>query len=176
MALPPISGAAQLLYFARRSLNGLAVPLGLPRDRAHALSLPEPEATGPTVADYNEFNSSPSTRVLAIEEWDSGYNGPTYVNGVQESVEQAIARGESGWRLGLSREQLELDDSGTQKFGLKAPSAMWDCDWERITSCYDPWLSPPTGASKYWVGSLVGDWVGRMIVRIIHGYMRIRFR
>lgn len=161
LALPPIAGAAQLLYFARRGLNGLSIPPGIPENRAHALTLGEP--TGPTVVDYEEYNASPSTRTVPQDDWDSGYSG-SIVN--VETSAQALARGESGWRVGLTSEQMELEDSGTQKFGLKAPSSRWDCDWERVTCCYDPWSSPSTGASKYWVGSLVGDWVGRMIVRV----------
>ena len=69
LARPPAVQAAQLLYFARRELRGLPAPPGIPANRAEALA--QGLETGPTRADYEEFNAHPCARLLASGSWDA---------------------------------------------------------------------------------------------------------
>ncbi|EJD03492.1 uncharacterized protein FOMMEDRAFT_166890 [Fomitiporia mediterranea MF3/22] len=145
IARPPIVQAAQLLYFARRELNGFPIPMGIPRDREHALSLGQP--TGPTRADYAELNAHPSARLLSSGDWD--------------------------WLTALSSTDRHVTLTGNEKFPTaRALSARFDADWERLTGCYSPWVSPTSGAyARYAFGALIGRWVGRMLIPDENSYM-----
>ncbi|KAI5119711.1 hypothetical protein M0805_001425 [Coniferiporia weirii] len=142
---PPIVQAAQLLYFARRELNGFAIPMGIPVDRAHALTLGQ--ATGATRADYEELNAHPGARVLSWGRWD--------------------------WRDVYTTSELrDIDDDDHSWLSARAPSARFDADWERLTSCYDPWAAPSLGFfARYAPGSMVGRWIGRMMIPDEMSYM-----
>ena len=142
---PQIVPAAQLLYFSRRELNGFPIPMGIPINREHALSLGQ--ATGPTRADYDELNSHPSARLLDAGNWD--------------------------WENSLSARERKTALSGDESFPTAvALSARFDADWERLTGCYSPWTAPVSGAfARYAFGSMVGRWVGRMLIPDENSYM-----
>lgn len=145
IAHPPLVQAAQLLYFARRELSGFAIPPGVPEDREHALTLGRP--TGPTRADYLEFNAVKGARTLQWGDWD--------------------------WRDTLTPEEIAHVDSGWETYPeAKALSARFDADWERLIGCYNPWVEPPSGEfARYAFGAMVGRWVGRMLVPDENSYM-----
>ena len=138
IACPSIVQAAQLLYFARRELNGFNIPNGTPRDRAHALSIGRP--TGPTRVDYDELNAQPIARLLDSGEWE--------------------------WREKLSFNELQAEDSGYERFPLShALSSRFDADWERLVGCCTPYTSPVSGLfARYAKGALAGRWCGRMLI------------
>lgn len=49
---------------------------------------------------------------------------------------------------------------------VKALSQEWDADWGRWVHCRDPFDSSGMYMGRYTVGSLVGRWVGRMLVSL----------
>ncbi|KAL5533823.1 hypothetical protein ACEPAG_283 [Sanghuangporus baumii] len=145
IARPQIVQAAQLLYFARRELNGFPIPMGIPANREHALAMDQP--TGATRADYEELNSHPCARLLSRGSWD--------------------------WESSLSPEELRNALSGNERYPLaSALSSRFDADFERLTGCYTPWTAPMSGAyARYAFSSLVGRWVGRMLIPDENSYM-----
>lgn len=145
VARPILVPAVQLLYFARRELNGFHIPPNIPVDREHALSLGQ--ATGATQADYHELNAHPSARLLDQGKWD--------------------------WREDLLPQELAKISEGNERFPfIRALSSRWDADWERLLGCYSPYSNPTSGAfSRYAWTSLIGQWVGRMLISAENSYM-----
>lgn len=142
---PPIAAAAQLLYFARRELHGLPIPMGLLPDRAAAIAVGE--FTGPTRADYENFNAHPGAKLLSPGDWD--------------------------WEDALTSEERRFANGDMLRPGMKCLSARFDPDWERLTMCLDPWRPPSGGGGqcvRYLPGSLMGRWVGRMFIPDEHEY------
>ena len=132
---PPLPSAAKLLYFAIRESVPIQVPPNLPVDRAAA-----GPAGGRTQADLREVNAHRGTPFVPRGRWDF--------------------LGSLGSEFELRRER-----EGHRSRELKAPSAMWDDEWERMTSCWDPWAQPRFKGSVYTFGALNGLWQGRMLVR-----------
>jgi hypothetical protein len=139
IAVPPITIAAKLLYFARSEATPFEFPPGLPVDRAAATAAGFVHPM-PTQEDYRKFNEHKGAQVLERSDWD--------------------------WRSKLSEEDGELEDDGVWRKGLKAKSARWDNDWQRWCYCFDPWNVPDLKGVVYTYGSLNGDWYGRMLVSV----------
>jgi len=135
---PPLPAAAKLLYFSRRESLPLEVPAGVPRDREHANQLGI--TRGQTQADLIEVNSHKGAKVVPPTHWD--------------------------WKDALKPEELELEEQGTWTLDLKAASAQWDNDWERLTNCWDPWSQPELKGVVYTPGMMDGLWQGRILVRM----------
>lgn len=150
LARPPAVQAAQLLYFSRREQRGLPIPVGIPANRTVALT--QGLETGPTVADYEEFNAHPCARVLASGSWDASASLTPDERKQEESP---------GWI--------------TCEPPTAVLSGRFDADWNRLVSCIDPWGSPEIAGpfACYARGALVGRWVGRMLLPDENQYMRM---
>ena len=150
LARPPAVQAAQLLYFARRELRGLPAPPGVPANRAEALA--QGLETGPTRADYEEFNAHPCARLLASGSWDAA--------------------------AGLTAEQRRQEESPGW-IPCEPPTVLlsgrFDGDWNRLLNCVDPWSSPEINGhfACYARGALAGRWVGRMLLPDENRYMNM---
>jgi hypothetical protein len=134
---PPVTAAARLLYFSRRETTPLDIPSAYPVDWPTAMA--QGIHTPQTQADIIEVNSHAGAQFVPPSHWD--------------------------WKSTLTPEQRELEEDGVWRRGLLATSAAWDNDWERSTTCWDPWSEPELKGSLYTFGSLDGLWQGRMIVR-----------
>lgn len=121
--------------------------MGLPRDRDHAIALGQ--ATGATQADYLELNAHPSARLLSRGSWD--------------------------WERSLTPKERRKALRGEEYFPTShALSARFDADWERLTNCVALYSAPSRSAgtyASYAFGSLVGSWVGRMLIPDENSYM-----
>jgi hypothetical protein len=136
---PPITIAAKLLYFSRRNIIPPSVLSNLPVDRPTALQ--QDISWGQTQADIIEVNSHASAQFVDAPDWD--------------------------WKSIRSPEQAQVEEDGIRRRDLRAPSAAWDNDWERFTTCWDPWAKVELKGTVYTFGSLDGLWQGRLLVRFI---------
>jgi hypothetical protein len=136
---PPITITAKLLYFSRHEMIPLDIPSELPIDRPTALA--RNISWGQTQADIIEVNSHPGAQFVDASDWD--------------------------WKSRLSPEQRQVEEDGIWRRDLRAPSAAWDKDWERFTTCWDPWAKVELKGAVYTFGSLDGLWQGRLLVRFI---------
>ena len=134
---PPVTAAARLLYFSRREMVPLDIPSALPVDWPTAMA--QGISTSQTQADIIEVNSHAGAQFVPPSHWD--------------------------WKSALTPEQRELEEDGIWRRDLLATSAAWDCDWERSTTCWDPWAEPELKGTLYSFGSMDGLWQGRMLVR-----------
>ncbi|KAH8099464.1 hypothetical protein BXZ70DRAFT_943813 [Cristinia sonorae] len=145
IAPPLITVAAKLLYFSRSEATEIQFHPQLPVDRAAAMALHQQQYPNerpypsPTQADWREFNAHKASKLVDHGSWN--------------------------WRTELSPEAGALEDDGVWRKGLKAVSAKWDNDWQRITCCYDPFRLPALKGVVYTYGSMHGLWAGRMLVR-----------
>lgn len=140
---PPITAAARLLYFSRREMIPLDIPSTLPVDWPTAVA--EGVHTAQTQADIIEVNSHAVAQFVPPSHWD--------------------------WKSTLTPEQRELEEDGSWRRGLLATSAAWDSDWERSTTCWDPWAEPELKGTLYTFGSMDGLWQGRMLIPDHEGYL-----
>jgi hypothetical protein len=134
---PPVTAAARLLYFSRREMIPLDIPSALPVDwpTAFAQGIHPPQ----TQADIIEVNSHAGAQFVPPSHWD--------------------------WKSTLTPEQRQLEEEGVWMRDLVAPSVAWDNDWERFTTCWDPWADVELKGTMYTFGSMDGLWQGRMLVR-----------
>jgi len=134
---PPVTAAARLLYFSRREMIPLDIPSVLPLDWPTALAqgIHPPQ----TQADIIEVNSHAGAQFVPPSHWD--------------------------WKSTLTPEQQQLEEDGTWRRDLVAASVAWDNDWERFTTCWDPWADVDLKGTVYTFGSMDGLWQGRMLVR-----------
>lgn len=138
-SVPPISIAAKLLYFSRSEATPFHIPPTLPANREEALARGISQ-TMPTQEDYRRFNAHKAAAPVKPASWD--------------------------WYSLLDDEGARQEDEGVWKKMLKSKSAKWDHDWYRMFYCYDPWRATEIKSLPYIKGSLDGDWVGRMLVRL----------
>ncbi|KAI0066406.1 hypothetical protein BV25DRAFT_1971127 [Artomyces pyxidatus] len=144
--IPPlIVAAATLIYFSRRESVPLAIPSVLPVDRPSALA--RGIIGGQTQADVVEVNA--------------------------HFAAKCVPRGDWHWKDALTPEELMMVARGSCGKELKAPSGAWDNDWERITSCWDPWSEPDLKGVVYTFGSMDGLWQGRLLIPEEQGYLRL---
>ena len=134
---PPVTAAARLLYFSRREVIPLDIPSQLPPDWPTAIE--QGIHTPQTQADIIEVNSHAGAQFVPPSHWD--------------------------WKSALTPEQREFEEDGAWRRDLVATSAAWDSDWERSTTCWDPWAEPDLKGTLYSFGSMDGLWQGRMLVR-----------
>jgi hypothetical protein len=134
---PPITAAAKLIYFSRREMTPLQTPPDLPVDRPAALA--QGISWGQTQADIIEVNSHSSTQFVPPSDWN--------------------------WKSTLTPEQRRIEEEGAWRRDLLSPSAAWDSDWERSTTCWDPWAQVDLKGTVYAFGSMDGLWQGRLMVR-----------
>ena len=134
---PPISIAAKLIYFSRREMTPLQCPSNIPPDRPTALE--HGISWGQTQADIIEVNSHTSAQLVPTSDWN--------------------------WKFTLTPEQRMIEEEGVWSRDLLAPSAAWDNDWERSTTCWDPWAHVELKGTVYTFGSMDGLWQGRLLVR-----------
>ena len=92
-----------------------------------------------TQADIIEVNSHAGAHLVPSSHWD--------------------------WNSTLTSEQRRLEEEGIWMRNLVAPSVAWDNDWERSTTCWDPWADVELKGTVYTFGSMDGLWQGRMLVR-----------
>ena len=118
-------------------MTPLDIPSAYPVDWPTAMA--QGIHTPQTQADIIEVNSHAGAQFVPPSHWD--------------------------WKSTLTPEQRELEEDGAWRRGLLATSAAWDCDWERSTTCWDPWSEPELKGGVYTFGSMDGLWQGRMIVR-----------
>ncbi|CCM02618.1 uncharacterized protein FIBRA_04721 [Fibroporia radiculosa] len=143
IAPPLIAQGAKLLYMTLNELP-FSVPRDIPIDREHA------DQTGrtyvsPTQADLIEANAHTSVKLLEPGDWD--------------------------WKNKLTEEELRLENKGCWTKGLASKSAMWDCDWNRMISCGDPYyVNPRLKVPTYEYGVLSGAWQGRMLIPDVNQY------
>ncbi|THH19371.1 hypothetical protein EW146_g1793 [Bondarzewia mesenterica] len=142
---PSITAAAKLLYFARREAMPLGIPPNMPVNRADAIA--RGITRGQTQEDIIEVNSHRGAKFLPPTDW--------------------------GWKEKLTPEELTLEEMGIWTRSLKAASAAWDNDWERVAYCWDPWSQPELKGVLYTYGSLDGLWQGRMLVPEETGYLNM---
>jgi hypothetical protein len=135
---PPITIAAKLIYISRREMTPVQAPSDLPVDRPAALA--QGISGGLTQADVIEVNSHSSAHLVPTSDWD--------------------------WKSTLTPEQRLIEEEGTWSRDLTAPSAAWDNDWERSTTCWDPWAHVELKGPAYTFGSMDGLWQGRLLVRL----------
>jgi len=140
---PLVTAAARLLYFSRREMIPLDIPSALPVDwpTAMAQNVHPPQ----TQADIIEVNSHAGAQFVPPSHWD--------------------------WKSELTPEQRELEENGDWRRDLIATSAAWDSDWERSTTCWDPWAEPELKGTMYTFGAMDGLWQGRMLIPDHAGYL-----
>ncbi len=92
-------------------MTPLQCPSDLPVDRPAALA--QGISRGQTQADIIEVNSHSSAQLVPASDWN--------------------------WKSALTPEQMLIEEDGSWRRDLLAPSAAWDNDWERSTACWDPW-------------------------------------
>jgi hypothetical protein len=134
---PPITIAAKLIFFSRREVIPLQTPTNLPVDRPTALA--QGISWGETQADIIEVNSHSSAEFVPASDWN--------------------------WKSTLTPEQRLVEEEGVWSRDLLSPSAAWDNDWERFTTCWDPWAQVELKGTVYTFGSMDGLWQGRLLVR-----------
>lgn len=134
---PPITIAAKLIYFSRRETIPLTTPDGIPVDRPAALA--QGVTWGQTRADIIEVNSHFGAQFVDPSHWD--------------------------WKSTLTPEQRRIEEDGIWRRDLRSPSAAWDNDWERFTTCGNPWADVQLKGVVYTFGSMDGLWQGRLMVR-----------
>lgn len=134
---PPITIAAKLIFFSRREVIPLVIPDDLPVDWPTALA--QGINWGQTRADIIEVNSHAGAQFVPPSHWD--------------------------WKSTLTPEQRLIEEDGTWRRDLLAPSAAWDNDWERSTTCWDPWANVELKGTAYTFGMMDGLWQGRLLVR-----------
>ncbi|KAI0308340.1 hypothetical protein B0F90DRAFT_1807544 [Multifurca ochricompacta] len=142
---PPITAAAKLIYFSRRETIPLGIPPMLPVDRPAALA--QGITWGQTQADIIEVNSHAGAQFVPASHWD--------------------------WKSTLTPEQRLIEEDGTWRRDLLAPSAAWDNDWERFTTCWDPWANVELKGTVYTFGSMDGLWQGRLLIPDQTGYLAL---
>jgi hypothetical protein len=60
----------------------------------------------------------------------------------------------------------EFDDEAIQ--AMSFGSERYDEDWSRLVACHDPWVgSMPLRGKVFALGSMVGSWTGRLMVRLM---------
>ena len=118
-------------------MTPLQCPSDLPVDRPAALA--QGISRGQTQADIIEVNSHSSAQLVPASDWN--------------------------WKSALTPEQMLIEEDGSWRRDLLAPSAAWDNDWERSTACWDPWARGELKGTVYTFGSLDGLWQGRLLVR-----------
>jgi hypothetical protein len=118
-------------------MTPLQAPSDLPVDRPTALE--QGINWGQTQADITEVNSHSSAQLVPTSDWN--------------------------WKSTLTPEQRRIEEDGVWRRDLLAPSATWDNDWERSTTCWDPWAHVELKGTVYTFGSMDGLWQGRMMVR-----------
>jgi hypothetical protein len=133
LAVPVITIPAKLLYFARQDRMHRPVPSFLPATRADAVAH---NRTGATQEDIVELNLHGSTKL------------PQHTT--------------SEWARSLSEEQWILETNGPYDSGIRAPSVLWDDDWNRLSHCFDP-LERDWTPLNYTFGSMNGLWQGQLM-------------
>jgi hypothetical protein len=118
-------------------MTPLQCPPDLPVDRPAALA--QGISWGQTQADIIEVNSHSSAQLVPASDWN--------------------------WKSALTPEQMLVEEDGSWRRDLLAPSAAWDNDWERSTACWNPWAHVELKGTVYTFGSLDGLWQGRLLVR-----------
>lgn len=141
---PSLTAAAKLIYFSRREVHQLDVPADLPVNRAQANRIGYARQTQ---ADLIEVNTHKGAKFLSPSDWD--------------------------WAEKLSDEDYMYEADGVWKADLRSPSAQWDCDWERVRYCWDPWSQPFLKGSTYTFGCLDGLFQGRMLVPADNDYFNL---
>ena len=144
IVMPQLTSAAKLLYFALRETVPIQVPDFLPVDRAEALTRGQ---RGQTQADLHEVNAHRSTPFTPLGLWN--------------------------FLETLSPSQRHREQEGVRSRTLLAPSAVWDDDWERFMTCWDPWSQPYYKGPVYTLGSLTGLWQGRLLIPDVNGYLNL---
>lgn len=137
---PSASLFAKLIYFARLEAIRFPLPTDLPEDRAaaDALGMHEP---GPTREDFQVFNEHKGAPLVPKNPWD--------------------------WFQKLSVEELQRENNTTWTSSLRSLSSQFDLDWNRMCFCYNPRVDPKEKGVVYSPGSITGQWLGRLLVRII---------
>ncbi|KAI0917918.1 hypothetical protein AcV5_002729 [Taiwanofungus camphoratus] len=142
IAPPLIAQMAKLLYMTLSDFP-FAMLRSLPVNREHAIQLGRTHVA-PTQADITEVNAHSSVKLIERGQWD--------------------------WRSQLTQEEGKLEDDYVWRKGLRAKSAAWDNDWERLVCCGDPWNVPELKGVVYTYGTLDGLWQGRLLVPDISQY------
>ncbi|KAI0354683.1 hypothetical protein OH77DRAFT_1437376 [Trametes cingulata] len=140
--MPPLIGLGAKMVFV---MLAEAVPYDAPTmlavDRAHA----DPaDGVRPTQADFIEWAAVKGVQLYNPGSWD--------------------------WLDGLTEEQRLLEDGVSWRRNLKAISAAFDNDWNRLTGCYDPRHDLPLRRVVYTFGSLTGMFAGRMQIPDLFRY------
>ncbi|KAH9933441.1 uncharacterized protein B0H18DRAFT_1115442 [Fomitopsis serialis] len=128
---PLLALGAQLLFFTLY-WQPLIIPPSMPADRAHALALGR-TGVGETRADLEEYNASSPVKLLEKADWD--------------------------WYHNMSDKEREREDAPRWTRGMRSPSAQWECDFNRMVGCVDPYSLRPM-AVTYEYGTLTGLWKG----------------
>ncbi|OCH92972.1 hypothetical protein OBBRIDRAFT_772380 [Obba rivulosa] len=134
IAPPLLALGARLLYWTLAERRVWQYEADWPVDREDAISQGRPSF--PTQADIIELNSTRGVKLFDRGDWD--------------------------WRAKLAPEEERDEDDGVQRTTLKAKSAAWDCDWERLRGCIDPIRLDPHKGLVYVPGTLSGLWKGRI--------------
>ncbi|KAI0035162.1 hypothetical protein K488DRAFT_43975, partial [Vararia minispora EC-137] len=139
--VPPPLASAAKLIFTGFRQGPVAIPPDIPLTREEALHLRRRQIR----SDLEEINAHKSATPPVHGDWE--------------------------WFARLSDAERDEETSGTRRAGLAAPSAAFDCEWERL-KCYDPWAKPSNKGTPYTLGSLIGLFQGRLFVRLrTDGYL-----
>ncbi|PCH34350.1 hypothetical protein WOLCODRAFT_62488 [Wolfiporia cocos MD-104 SS10] len=145
ISAPLIAQGAKLLYMTMYQTHLPHHP-GLPPNREHAQQQGLTHV-GPTREDIDEANAHHAVRLVERGDWD--------------------------WRSRLTPDEGRLEDDGAWRRGLRAMSARWDNDWNRLTGCIDPWDTPELKGVVYTYGTLDGLWSGRLLTADVNQYFAL---
>ena len=134
---PLLALGAKLLFFTLY-WEPLAIPPSRPVDRAHALAMGQ-SGVCQTQQDLQEYNASPPVRLVNAR---------------------------SDWHHSLSDDARRREDASKWTRGMRSPSAQWECDFNRLIGCVDPYHLRPN-AITYEFGTLTGLWKGLHLVRTL---------
>jgi hypothetical protein len=132
VGVPLASIAAKLVYFSRREVLPIGVPLDFPRTREHAFQLGL-TMVGPTQEDIQELNDHKIAKLVPETTWD-------------------------WWSKIKGYDHLKPEE-----LAKRAPSALWDDDWNRLADCNHLFNPVSLKRPHYTPGQLGGLWQGRML-------------
>jgi hypothetical protein len=81
IGIPLASIAAKLIFFSRRQVTFIGVPIHFPLNREHAIQLGFADHIGPTQEDVHELNQHKIVSLISPTScYDAGHDGPTTVS------------------------------------------------------------------------------------------------
>lgn len=140
---PLLALGSQLLFFTLY-WQPLAIPPNMPVDRAHAHALGH-SGVCETQQDLREYNASSPVKLVDAR---------------------------SDWLRNLPNEARQREDAPKWTKGMCSPSAQWECDFNRLIGCVDPYHLRPN-AVTYEFGTLTGLWKGLHLVCALRSHVSV---